>query len=76
MNKNQDTEESNNSYGNFFVEKDVEFLNKIRQIIEDNLDNSDFNIDTIASSMNLSRSAFFKKLKKYHFFDTLFHFMH
>ena len=41
----------------------MDFLNKTRQIIEENLDNSDFNIDAIASSLNLSRSAFFKKLK-------------
>lgn len=27
------------------------------------MDNSDFNIDTIASTIGLSRSAFFKKLK-------------
>lgn len=38
-------------------------LEKIHQVIEENLDNSDFNIDTIAANVGLSRSAFFKKLK-------------
>ncbi|SCD21470.1 Hypothetical protein PSM36_2674 [Proteiniphilum saccharofermentans] len=54
---------SSNSYGEYLIKKDVEFLRDINQIIEDNLENSDFNIDTIASSLSISRSAFFKKLK-------------
>ncbi len=62
-NKDNNSEQLAEDYGAYFVEKDVDFLNKIRQIIEENLDNSDFNIDAIASSLNLSRSAFFKKLK-------------
>ena len=45
------------------MKKDVQFIEKIHQVIEENLDNSDFNIDTIASTIGLSRSAFFKKLK-------------
>jgi AraC-like DNA-binding protein len=45
------------------VKKDVQFLEKIHQVIEENMDDSDFNIDTIASGIGLSRSAFFKKLK-------------
>ena len=36
---------------------------KVRMIIEENLDNPDFNIDSIAQSVGLSRSSFFKKLK-------------
>ena len=51
------------SYEQFLVKKDVQFIEKIHQVIEENLDNSDFNIDTIASTIGLSRSAFFKKLK-------------
>lgn len=39
------------------------FIEKIHQVVEDNMENSDFNIDTIAASIGLSRSAFFKKLK-------------
>lgn len=51
------------TYEQFLVKKDVQFIEKIHQVIEENLDNSDFNIDTIASTIGLSRSAFFKKLK-------------
>lgn len=43
--------------------KDIELLEKVHQVIEDNLDSPDFNIDSIAQSVGLSRSAFFKKLK-------------
>ncbi len=51
------------NYEQFLVKKDVQFIEKIHQVIEENLENSDFNIDTIASTIGLSRSAFFKKLK-------------
>lgn len=51
------------SYEQFLAKKDTQLLEKIRQVIEDNMDNSDFNIDTIANNIGLSRSAFFKKLK-------------
>lgn len=51
------------SYEQYLVKKDVHFLDKIYQVIETNMDDSDFNIDTIASEIGLSRSAFFKKLK-------------
>ncbi len=59
--ENQDAE--SDGYEQFLVKKDVQLLEKIHQVIEENMDNSDFNIDTIASSIGLSRSAFFKKLK-------------
>ena len=51
------------NYEQFLVKKDVQFIEKIHQVIEENLENSEFNIDTIASTIGLSRSAFFKKLK-------------
>lgn len=51
------------SYEQYLVKKDVQFLEKIHQVIEENMDDSEFNIDTIASGIGLSRSAFFKKLK-------------
>lgn len=51
------------SYEKFLANKDTQLLEKIKQVIEDNMDNSDFNIDTIANNIGLSRSAFFKKLK-------------
>ena len=57
------TEAEESGYEQYLVKKDVQFLEKIHQIIEENLDNSDFNIDAIATTIGLSRSAFFKKLK-------------
>ena len=51
------------NYEQYLVKKDIQLLEKIHQVIEENLDNSDFNIDTIAANVGLSRSAFFKKLK-------------
>ena len=50
-------------YERHLVKKDIEFMHKIHQIIEQNLNANDFNIDTIAGTIGLSRSAFFKKLK-------------
>lgn len=60
--ENQTTTEQD-SYEQYLVKKDVQFLEKIHQVIEENMDDSDFNIDTIAVGIGLSRSAFFKKLK-------------
>lgn len=57
------TETEKDNYEQFLVKKDVQFLEKIHQVIEENMDDSDFNIDTIAAGIGLSRSAFFKKLK-------------
>lgn len=51
------------SYEQFLVKKDTQLLDKIHRVIEENMDNSDFNIDTIAVHIGLSRSGFFKKLK-------------
>jgi len=62
-NREKNTLHQSNDYAEFLMKKDVEFLENVNQIIEDNIDNSDFNIDIIASTMNISRSAFFKKLK-------------
>lgn len=61
--KQQSENEDSSSYEHYLVKKDVQLLEKIHQVIEENMDNSDFNIDTIASGIGLSRSAFFKKLK-------------
>ncbi|NDW12253.1 hybrid sensor histidine kinase/response regulator [Bacteroides sp. 214] len=57
----EDTETDN--YEQYLVKKDVQLLEKIHKVVEENMDDCDFNIDTIASSIGLSRSAFFKKLK-------------
>ena len=52
-----------NGYEDHLAKKDLQFVDRIRTIIEENLRNNDFNIDTIAEGVGLSRSAFFKKLK-------------
>lgn len=54
---------NNDEYEQHLVKKDVEFVHKIHEIIEQNLNTNDFNIDIIAETIGLSRSAFFKKLK-------------
>ena len=41
-----------------------EFIDRLHRIIRENMANGDFNIDDWASEMGLSRSAFFKKVKK------------
>ncbi len=50
-------------YESHLVKKDIEFVHKIHEVIEKNIKSEDFNIDTIAETIGLSRSAFFKKLK-------------
>ena len=40
-----------------------EFIDRLHRIIRQNISNSDFNIDDLASEMRLSRSAFYKKVK-------------
>jgi len=42
---------------------DQQFLEKIIKIVDDRLADSDFNIDDVAESIGMSRSAFFKKFK-------------
>ena len=54
---------NNDEYEQHLVKKDVEFVHKIHEIIEQNLNANDFNIDTIAETIGLSRSAFFRKLR-------------
>ena len=53
----------NDDYSSYLEQKDVEFIKSIHEVIEQNIQNSDFNIDTIAATLGLSRSAFFKKVK-------------
>lgn len=55
--------DNNDEYEQHLVKKDIEFMQKIHEVIEKNLNANDFNIDTIAGTIGLSRSAFFKKLK-------------
>jgi signal transduction histidine kinase/DNA-binding response OmpR family regulator len=51
------------TYENYLVKKDLVLLEKIHQVIGENIQNPDYNIDAIAESLGFSRSAFFKKLK-------------
>ena len=60
---NGGSEDSGDEYEQHLVKKDLEFIHQINAIIENNLNSNDFNIDTIAGTIGLSRSAFFKKLK-------------
>ena len=50
-------------YESHLIQKDLEFVRNVHQIIEKNLQNEDFNVNTLAEEMGLSRSPFFKKLK-------------
>lgn len=50
-------------YEKRLARKDMEFIQRVNDIIKDNLQSESFNIDTIAETVGLSRSAFFKKLK-------------
>jgi len=40
-----------------------EFIDNLHRIIRNNISNTEFNIDTIAQEMGMSRSAFYKKVK-------------
>jgi signal transduction histidine kinase/DNA-binding response OmpR family regulator/streptogramin lyase len=51
------------TYENYLVKKDLQLLERIHQVIGENISNPDYNIDAIAGSLGFSRSAFFKKLK-------------
>jgi AraC-like DNA-binding protein len=59
-------EEQNNleeSYEKYLEKRDLQFLEKVHSIVEEHIDDSEFNAETISSTIGLSRSAFFKKLK-------------
>jgi signal transduction histidine kinase/DNA-binding response OmpR family regulator/ligand-binding sensor domain-containing protein len=61
--ESHEVHQTEDTYENYLQKKDLQFLEKIHQVIEENIDNSDFNIDSIADNIGISRSAFFKKLK-------------
>ncbi len=42
---------------------DDEFITKVVQSIEDNIDDTDFKIETIAESLHMSRPVFYRKIK-------------
>lgn len=62
-NRDRTSLQKNNDFSEFLVNQDVEFIENVSKIIEDNIDNTNFNIDTISTTLNISRSAFFKKMK-------------
>ena len=43
---------------------DKEFLDKVKVVLEENLDRSDFDIDVFASIVGMSRTSFYNKFKK------------
>lgn len=43
--------------------QDQEFIKKMQEIIEQQLADESFSIDTLAAEMNMSRSNFYRKLK-------------
>ncbi len=63
QNSVESSNDDKDEYERHLVKQDIEFIHKIHAIIEENLNANDFNIDTIAGTIGLSRSAFFKKLK-------------
>ena len=44
-------------------DKDAMFLNKIKEIVFENISNQDFKIDEVVSKVGMSRSKFYRKLK-------------
>lgn len=48
---------------NVLTEYDRIFLSKILEVVENNLNEPDFNIDDVSESMGMSRSAFYRKFK-------------
>ncbi|MCF8359854.1 MAG: response regulator [Prolixibacteraceae bacterium] len=45
------------------TQPDTEFLDRVKQVVEANLDNSEFKIHDIYTEMGMGRSAFFEKMK-------------
>lgn len=46
-----------------FTDRDKVFLDKLHEIIEENMSNADFKIEGFAQSLAMSRTTFFRKLK-------------
>lgn len=43
--------------------KDTEFLDRLTGLIEDNLEDPDFSVDSLADAFNMSRATFYRKMK-------------
>lgn len=57
------SDESGNGCLNCTNDLDWKFITTIKQHVNDNLDNQDFNVDTLCSLLNMSRTSFYNKLK-------------
>ena len=60
---NTDNSQSTNVPGVVQNESDKKLLDKIKEIVEKNIENPDFNIEQLASEVCMGRSAFFEKIK-------------
>ena len=60
---NTDNSQSTNVPGVVQNESDKKLLDKIKEIVEKNIENPDFNIEQLASGVCMGRSAFFEKIK-------------
>ena len=52
-----------NQFEAVITEQDQRFLQRLIQIVEEKLEDTEFNIDEVAESIGMSRSAFYKKFK-------------
>ncbi len=52
-----------NDNENIDTNKDLEFVAAVRKSIEENLTNDNFNVDVLCAKHNMSRTAFFNKIK-------------
>ena len=58
-----DDDENHSDCINCSSDKEWKFIATIKKSVEDNMDNSDFTVDTLAKLLNMSRSIFYSKLK-------------
>lgn len=42
---------------------DYQFMSKVKEIIDKNIDNTDFNVDMLSSELNMSRTSCYNKIK-------------
>ena len=56
-------EKSDTSCNNCANDLDWKFISTVTRYVEDNLDKTDFNVDSLCALMNMSRTSFYNKLK-------------
>ena len=52
---------SDNQLG--MTQQDLLFIERMQQLVEENMRDEEFNIDTLAEQLNMSRSSFYRKIK-------------